>query len=60
MERARFRLGEGMIGHVAATGEPYVSAPGDEGRFLRWVVETEDVASFMQCRSRSPGGCSAC
>ena len=40
MVRARFRLGEGMIGHVAATGEPYVSTPGDEARFLRWVVET--------------------
>jgi len=47
MERARFRLGEGMIGYVAATGEPYVSTPGDEARFLRWVVETEGVASFM-------------
>ncbi len=47
MVRARFRLGEGMIGHVAATGEPYVSTPGDESRFLRWVVETEGVASFM-------------
>ena len=47
LARARFRLGEGMIGRVAASGEPYVSTPGDEGRYVRWVVETEGVASFM-------------
>src|SRR3954447_12528649 len=47
MMRARFALGEGMIGHAAATGEPYVSTGEDQPRFLRWVVETQGVKSFM-------------
>jgi len=47
MMRARFALGEGMIGHAAATGEPYVSTEEDQPRFLRWVVETQGVTSFM-------------
>jgi GAF domain-containing protein/GNAT superfamily N-acetyltransferase len=47
MMRARFALGEGMIGHAAATGEPYVSTEEDKPRFLRWVVDTQGVASFM-------------
>ena len=45
--RAHFRLGEGMIGRAAATGEPYVSTPRDSERFVRWVVETQGVSSFM-------------
>jgi GAF domain-containing protein/GNAT superfamily N-acetyltransferase len=45
--RARFSLGEGMIGRVAASGEPYVSQPADEERFVRWVVDTEGIGSFM-------------
>ena len=45
--RARFRLGEGMIGRAAASGEPYVSTPEDSERFLRWVVETQGISSFM-------------
>jgi GAF domain-containing protein/GNAT superfamily N-acetyltransferase len=44
---ARFRLGEGMIGRVAASGRPYVSRAADEGTFVRWVVETQGVGSFM-------------
>ena len=44
---ARFRLGEGMIGRVAASGRPYVSQAADEGTFVRWVVETQGVRSFM-------------
>ena len=44
---ARFRLGEGMIGLAAATGQPYLSDPADADRFLRWVIETERVGSFM-------------
>src|SRR3954469_10059100 len=44
---ARFRLGEGMIGRVAASGQPYVSQAEDEGGFVRWVVETQRVRSFM-------------
>jgi GAF domain-containing protein/N-acetylglutamate synthase-like GNAT family acetyltransferase len=47
LARARFRLGEGMIGRVAASGRPYVSVPEDEERFVRWVVETQGVTSFM-------------
>jgi len=47
MALARFKLGEGMIGQVAASGEPYLSDPEDEGRFLRWVIETQRVGSFM-------------
>jgi GNAT superfamily N-acetyltransferase len=45
--RGRFKLGEGMIGRAAASGEPYVSTSEDSDRFLRWVVETEGVRSFM-------------
>lgn len=47
LTRARFKLGEGMIGRAAATGEPYVSTPDDSDRFLRWVVETQGVSSFI-------------
>lgn len=45
--RARFKLGEGMIGRAAASGEPYVSTTEDSDRFVRWVVETQGVSSFM-------------
>ena len=44
---ARFRLGEGMIGRVAASGRPYVSNPADAERFVRWVMDSERVGSFM-------------
>jgi len=44
---ARFKLGEGMIGRAAAAGEAYVSTVEDSERFLRWVVESENVSSFM-------------
>ena len=39
--RTRFGVGEGMIGHVARSGEPYVSDPADADRFLREFVERE-------------------
>jgi phosphoserine phosphatase RsbU/P len=45
--RGRFRLGEGMIGTVAATREPYVSNQADAGRFLQEFVRREDVGSFV-------------
>jgi GAF domain-containing protein len=45
--RTRFRLGEGMIGRVAASGEPYLSNERDAGRFLAEFVERENVASFV-------------
>src|SRR4051794_12228213 len=44
---ARFRPGEGMIGRAAASGQPHVSQAEDEGGFVRWVVETQRVRSFM-------------
>jgi GAF domain-containing protein/GNAT superfamily N-acetyltransferase len=47
LTRARFRLGEGMIGRVAASGQPYVSKAEDKERFVRWVIETQRVGSFM-------------
>jgi GAF domain-containing protein len=45
--RTRFRLGEGMIGRVAASGEPYLSSERDAGRFLAEFVARENVASFV-------------
>jgi GAF domain-containing protein len=45
--RTRFRLGEGMIGRVAASGEPYVSNTADAERFLSEFVERERVGSFV-------------
>jgi GAF domain-containing protein len=45
--RRRYRLGEGMIGAVAASGEPYRSHTADAARFLQEVVEREAVGSFM-------------
>src|SRR3954447_5698822 len=45
--KTRFRLGEGMIGRVAASAEPYVSASADADRFLAEFVAREDVASFI-------------
>jgi|SRR5215218_3647759 len=45
--RTRFRLGEGMIGRVAATGEPYLSNEADAGRFLQEFVARERVGSFV-------------
>jgi serine phosphatase RsbU (regulator of sigma subunit) len=45
--RTRFRLGEGMIGRVAASGEPYRSTAEDADRFLTDIVERERVASFV-------------
>jgi len=44
--KARFALGEGMIGRTAEDGEPYVSREADRPRFLGWVMEEERVGSF--------------
>ena len=41
----RYALGEGMIGAVAAGGEPYVSRAEDRDRFLPWTHE-EGARSF--------------
>ncbi len=41
----RYALGEGMIGAVAAGGEPYVSRAEDRQQWLPWV-EDEGVRSF--------------
>ena len=43
---ARFLVGEGMIGRVAETGEPYVSQEIDKAKFLSWVVTDEGLGSF--------------
>jgi GAF domain-containing protein len=45
--RTRFRLGEGMIGRAAASGEPYLSETGETDRFLTDFVARERVASFV-------------
>jgi GAF domain-containing protein len=45
--RTRFGVGEGMIGHVARTGESYVSDPADADRFLHPFVEREGIGSFV-------------
>jgi GAF domain-containing protein len=42
----RFAVGEGMIGRVAETGEPYVSREADRERFLPWIVAEEGIQSF--------------
>jgi GAF domain-containing protein len=46
-ERRRFRVGEGMIGQVARTGESYVSDPADADRFVRSFIEREGIGSFV-------------
>jgi GAF domain-containing protein len=46
MLKERFVVGEGMIGRVAATGEPYVSREADRASFLAWPVEQEGFHSF--------------
>lgn len=43
----RYGLGDGMLGRVARTREPYRSRPEDRGRFLRRVVDAEGIRSFM-------------
>jgi GAF domain-containing protein len=46
VKQARFVLGEGMIGRVAATREPYVSQDVDQHKFLEWVIAEERIGSF--------------
>ena len=46
VQQARFVVGEGMIGRVAQTREPYVSQEIDRSKFLPWVVEEENLGSF--------------
>ncbi len=46
IRNARFVVGEGMIGEVAATGRPYASQAADSERFLPWIVD-EGVRSFV-------------
>jgi phosphoserine phosphatase RsbU/P len=43
---ARFAAGEGMIGRVMETGEPYASREADRDRFLEWVISGEGIGSF--------------
>jgi GAF domain-containing protein len=46
-QRRRFRVGEGMIGQVARTGQPYVSDPADADRFALAFLEREGIGSFV-------------
>jgi serine phosphatase RsbU (regulator of sigma subunit) len=46
MAGQRFSIGEGMIGRVAETGEPYVSREADRDQFLEWMVAEEGTRSF--------------
>lgn len=46
-QRKRFRVGEGMIGDVARTGEAYLSQPDDADRFSSAHVDREGVGSFV-------------
>ena len=46
VRQARFVVGEGMIGRVAETREPYVSMQVDRHKFLPWVVNEEGIGSF--------------
>jgi sigma-B regulation protein RsbU (phosphoserine phosphatase) len=46
-QRRRFRIGEGMIGDVARTGQAYVSDPADADRFARAFLESEGIGSFL-------------
>ena len=43
----RVRLGEGMLGRAAQTGEPYVSREEDRELFIRRVIDTEGIGSFV-------------
>jgi GAF domain-containing protein len=46
MRKERFAVGEGMIGRVAQTGEPYASRESDRERFLPWIAQEEGIHSF--------------
>jgi GAF domain-containing protein len=46
MRAQRFAVGEGMIGRVAKTGEPYVSREEDRPQFLPWIADEEGIQSF--------------
>jgi GAF domain-containing protein len=46
-QRTRFRVGEGMIGQVARTGESYVSDPADADRWASAFIEREGIGSFV-------------
>ncbi len=45
--RRRFKLGEGIIGRVAESGESYLSAAADAPHWLPEAVEDEEVRSFV-------------
>jgi GAF domain-containing protein len=46
-ERTRFRVGEGMIGQVARTGQSYLCDPADADRFAHAFIEREGIGSFV-------------
>jgi GAF domain-containing protein len=46
VQQARFVVGEGMIGRVAASRQPYASQEIDRSKFLPWVIDEESIGSF--------------
>lgn len=44
---ARFGLAEGMIGRVARTGKPHLGVDASEENVIRWVADTEGIASYL-------------
>jgi GAF domain-containing protein len=45
--RARRRIGQGRLGMVAASGEPYLSRTADEPDIAHWLVEHEGIRAFV-------------
>jgi GAF domain-containing protein len=46
VRQARFVVGEGMIGRVAESRQPYASQEIDRAKFLPWVIDEENIGSF--------------
>jgi GAF domain-containing protein len=46
VRHASFAVGEGMIGRVAETGEPYLSREADSDQFVPWIVDEEGIRAF--------------
>jgi GAF domain-containing protein/N-acetylglutamate synthase-like GNAT family acetyltransferase len=45
--RTHVRPGEGMVGRVAMSGQPYISHDEDRARFLHRTIEAEGIGSFV-------------
>ena len=62
VHRTRLRLGEGLVGAIAASGRPLALADAQSHPDFAYRPETgeEIYHSLMGCRSCAAGGCSAC